>query len=106
MMQCCSIRCSDVPCGVTHIPPPMKSPHQLTDALPLLFLPPAPPRLTPSGGSASTSMPKTLKSDKWKKIVPQLTVQGGRACYGGRAMVVAAGPMTLPSCIPDGAGIH
>mmetsp|Transcript_33369 Transcript_33369/g.85285 ORF Transcript_33369/g.85285 Transcript_33369/m.85285 type:complete len:232 (-) Transcript_33369:108-803(-) len=58
------------------------------------------------GGAPSTSMPKTLKSDKWKKIVPQLSVQGGMACFSGKPLVVASGAIQLPAVIPDGSGIH
>uniref|UniRef100_A0A7S1SWL4 tRNA-binding domain-containing protein n=1 Tax=Tetraselmis chuii TaxID=63592 RepID=A0A7S1SWL4_9CHLO len=58
------------------------------------------------GGVPSTNLPKTLKSDKWKKIVPELSVRGGKACYRGKPMVVASGAVTLPEVIPDGSGIH
>ncbi|KAG1674455.1 hypothetical protein FOA52_003060 [Chlamydomonas sp. UWO 241] len=58
------------------------------------------------GGEPSTGQPKTLKSDDWKKIVAALLVKGSKATYAGAPMVTAGGAITLPSDIPDGAGIH
>ena len=58
------------------------------------------------GGEAPAEYAKTLKSEPWKSIVENLSVQGGRASYEGKALVTAKGAITLPLEMPDGAGIH
>ena len=58
------------------------------------------------GQAAGSSFPKTLKSDIWKKIVPDLQVHSSAACYAMRKLVTAAGDIYLPARMPDGAGIH
>lgn len=50
---------------------------------------------------------QVLKSDHWKKVMAVLRVgAGGNAAYGGRPLVTAAGAVTLPAEIPEGAEIH
>ncbi|PNW80715.1 hypothetical protein CHLRE_07g326950v5 [Chlamydomonas reinhardtii] len=59
------------------------------------------------GGAPSASPDKVLKSDHWKKVMAVLRVgAGGNAAYGGRPLVTAAGAVTLPAEIPEGAEIH
>lgn len=55
------------------------------------------------GAAAPAEYPKTLKA--WSRIVEQLAVAGGRACYAGRPLVSAAGPLAAAG-MPDGAEIH
>ena len=50
--------------------------------------------------------PKVLKSDDWKKIVPQLSVVQGQAAFAGTPLCTAAGAITVPAEITDGSGIH
>ena len=58
------------------------------------------------GGEAPAEYAKTLKSEPWKSIVENISVQGGRASYEGKALVTAKGAITLPLEMPDGADIH
>jgi len=58
------------------------------------------------GSQPAKEYPKVLKSDPWKKIVAALAVQKGLATFEGQSIVTAKGPITLPSDMPDGAGIH
>jgi hypothetical protein len=59
-------------------------------------------------GAASPpeTFPKVLKSDDWKKIVPQLSVLQGQAAFAGMPLCTAAGGITVPSDITEGSGIH
>lgn len=56
------------------------------------------------GGIPPSDYPKTLK--QWSKIVEGLAVQDGKACYTGRLLVTAAGPVLAAEDLPDGAEIH
>lgn len=58
------------------------------------------------GSCTPASHPKVLKSDDWKKVVPGLVVQRGKATFDGTALMTAAGVVTLPPEIVDGAEIH
>ena len=58
------------------------------------------------GQAPAPSFPKTLKSDMWKKIVPDLQVHAGAACYAQQKLVTQAGGISLPASMPEGAGIH
>ena len=58
------------------------------------------------GQAPGSSFPKTLKSDMWKKIVPELQVHSSVACYAQQKLVTAAGGISLPAGMPDGAGFH
>lgn len=58
------------------------------------------------GSCTPASHPKVLKSDDWKKVVPGLVVQRGKATFDGTALMTAAGVVTVPPEIVDGAEIH
>lgn len=58
------------------------------------------------GQTPGTAYPKTLKSDFWKKIVPELKVQSSTACCAAQKLVTLKGAVHLPPSMPDGAGIH
>ncbi|KAG2440830.1 hypothetical protein HXX76_003685 [Chlamydomonas incerta] len=59
------------------------------------------------GGVPTAAPDKVLKSDHWKKVMAVLRVgAGGKAAYGGRPLVTAAGAVTLPAEVPEGAEIH
>ena len=58
------------------------------------------------GQAQDSSFPKTLKSDVWKKIVPELQVHGSAACFASQKLMTTAGSIQLPAGMPDGAGIH
>lgn len=97
------MRCYKIPCSnldrvfVTLL---LYSPRPAAGSCPgdVLFL---------EGGAPSTSPDKQIKSDHWKKIGAGLRVSpGGRAAFNGRALVTAAGPVTLPPEIADGSEIH
>eukprot|EP00899_Mesostigma_viride_P021118 jgi/Mesvir1/29007/Mv17774-RA.1 len=57
------------------------------------------------GMAPSTEYPKQLSSKIWEKVVPGLTVQGGKAKYFGKQISTAKGDVTVP-VIADGGGIH
>eukprot|EP00798_Chlamydomonas_sp_ICE-L_P007683 gene7683-843_t len=58
------------------------------------------------GSAPTTTAVKTMKSDDWKSIVAELAVKSSKATLSSTALVTAKGPVTLPSEIPEGAGIH
>lgn len=58
------------------------------------------------GQAPTTTFPKTLKSDFWKKIVAELKVQSHTACFAKQKLVTDRGTVHVESSIPDDAGIH
>lgn len=59
------------------------------------------------GGSPASDTPKQVKSDHFKAVAAALRVGAGNtATLGGRPLVTAAGAVTLPAEIPEGAAIH
>ena len=57
------------------------------------------------GAQAATATPKVCKA--WAAVVEKLrTDKNHRPTYDGIPLCTSAGPVTVPSSIPDGSSIH
>lgn len=53
----------------------------------------------------ASAFPKQMKGDHWRKLVPELSVKDGAACYGDKAVMTSSGRVTAEG-MPNGATIN